>query len=195
MEELSQKAIIENLRRISTEDCYSSFRIVYDHYYNRLFHQAMYYFNHQDTAQEIVSDIFISLWQSRKVLHKITDPDSYLFISLKYARAKYIEKMCKENKEIFTEILPDILQPNIFHDDSNPENKLVESELEEKYQISLAKLPPRCAEVFRLVRQEKKKYSEVAEILSISTKTVDNQMNKAVKMLYSELKEHLFIAF
>ena len=45
------------------------------------------------------------------------------------------------------------------------------------------------------VREERKKYSEVAEMLGISPKTVDNQMNKAVKLLYEELKENLFIVF
>ncbi len=190
MEEFTQQSIIEYFRLIATEDCYSSFRMVYNHYYNRLFRQAMYYFNNPDIAQEIVSDIFVALWQSRKVLHNVTDPDSYLFISMKYARAKYIEKIYKENKEIFMEVIPDVI-----HHDSNPENKLLESELEEKYQRAMEKLPPRCAEVFRLVREDKKKYSEVAEILGISPKTVDNQMNKAVKILYSELKEHLPIVF
>ncbi len=186
MGELTQQSIKERFRLIATEDCHSSFRVVYDYYYNKLFRQAMYYFNNADITQEIISDIFVALWQSRKVLHKVTDPDSYLFISLKYARAKYIEKICKENKEIFLEVIPDIV-----HHNSNPENELQESELEERYRLAMEKLPPRCAEVFRLVREEKKKYSEVAEILKISSKTVDNQMNKAVKILYSELKEHL----
>ena len=179
------------LKKISESDCSGSFRIVYDHYYKRLFRQALYYLNNNpDCAQEVVSDVFIAIWQGRKALKNVSNPDAYLFIALKHAAARYVEKNYKQNHELLTENLPDIQIA-----DNKSDNDLIDKELQEKYQEALNNLPPRCAEVFRLVREEKKKYSEVAEILGISPKTVDNQMNKAVKLLYEQVKDNLLIFF
>ena len=179
------------LKNISESGCSGSFRIVYDHYYNRLFRQALYYLNNNpDCAQEVVSDVFIAIWQGRKALGKVTNPDAYLFIALKHAAARYVEKNFKQKHELLTENLPDTCTA-----DNSSDNELIDKELKDNYDEALKSLPPRCAEVFRLVREEKKKYSEVAEILGISPKTVDNQMNKAIKLLYEQLKDNLFVFF
>ena len=179
------------LKKISDDNCTDSFRVLYNYYYNRLFRQALYYLNNNpDYAQEVVSDVFIALWQGRKVLKNISNPDSYIFISLKHAAARYVEKNFNHTHELLTENLPDI-----HTSDNTSDSDIIEEELRDKYREALSNLPPRCAEVFRLVREEKKKYSEVAEILGISPKTVDNQMNKAVKLLYEHLKDNLLTFF
>ena len=189
--EKTRDNINDCLKNISESDCSGSFRIVYDHYYKRLFRQALYYLNNNpDCAQEVVSDVFVALWQGRKVLKNVTNPDAYLFIALKHATARYVKKNFKQSHELLTENLPDIQTA-----DNSSDKDLIEKELQAKYKEALNNLPPRCAEVFRLVREEKKKYSEVAGILGISPKTVDNQMNKAVKLLYEQLKDNLFLFF
>lgn len=183
--------ILHYLKEVATNDNSQAFKKVYDHYYNRLFSQALYYLNNNPNyAQEVVSDIFIALWQGRTILDKVKNPDAYFFIALKHASARYIERKYKNKIELLTENLPDT-QPS----HSLSDNELLDQELQDRYNDALAKLPPRCAEVFRLVREERKKYSEVAEMLGISVKTVENQMNKAIKFLYEELKENLFSIF
>lgn len=189
MRQLSQQEIINHLQEIAHHDSHADFQIVYNHYYNKLFHQALSYLKEPELVQELISDVFVALWQSRKILDKIENPDAYFFIALKHARYKFIQKYYKEQHELLIEELPEISSSSIS------DTEIIEKELNNKYQTALQKLPPRCAEVFRLVREEKKKYQEVAEIMNISVKTVDNQMNKAVKILYNELKEHLFSVF
>lgn len=179
------------LTQIAENDSNEAFLAVYAHYYNRLFGQALYYLNNQpDDAQEVVSDVFVALWQSRKILNNVKNPDAYLFIALKHAAARYIEKNYRQKPELLTENLPDVC---VAGDESDTD--IIEQELREKYEEALQTLPPRCAEVFRLVREERKKYAEVAELLGISPKTVDNQMNKAVKLLYAQLKDNLILFF
>ena len=189
MEEFSEKDILFHLRELSEKASHESFRVIYDHYYHKLFKQAMFYFDHPAIAQEIVADVFVSLWQNHKVLHRVENPDAYLFISLKHAQAKYVRKNYRNNPELLTDNLPEPTASN------SSEELLLSKELDNKYREALTKLPPRCAEVFRLIREEKKKYAEVAEMLGISTKTVDNQMNKAIKILYAELKEYIYFTF
>lgn len=183
--------ILKNIKEVALHNDAQAFRKVYDHYYSRLFSQALYYLNNNPNyAQEVVSDVFVALWQSRSVLDKVSNPDPYLFIALKHAASKYIEKNYRNQTELLTENLPESQSSTHFSD-----SEIVDQELQEKYKTALTKLPPRCFEVFRLVREERKKYSEVAEMLGISVKTVENQMSKAIKILYEELKENLFSVF
>ncbi len=187
-----KKDILNFMKEIAESDCPDSFRLLYNHYYTKLFRQALYYLNNNpDYAQEVVADVFVALWQSRKILNTITDPDAYLFIALKHAAARYVEKNYRQKTELLIGNLPD----NNYSSSDETDFDILDIELQKKYKQALEKLPSRCAEVFRLVREERKKYSEVAEMLGISPKTVDNQMNKAVKLLYEELKENLFIVF
>ena len=185
----SKEDILFHLRKIAKEDSESDFRIFYDYYYKRLFRQALYYYPDPVTAREIVADVFVSFWESRKALDKVENPDAYLFISLKYASARHIERVKNSPAYLSLENYTDLKEDHLS------DRLLLDNELQEKYRKALQKLPPRCAEVFRLIREEKKKYAEVAEILKISVKTVDNQLSKATKLLYSELKEHLFCLF
>jgi len=188
----NNKDILNYLKEIAEYDCADSFRSLYNHFYTKLFRQALFYLNNNpDYAQEVVADVFVSIWQSRKVLATVTNPDSYLFIALKHASARYVELNYKKKPELLVENLPDTGHIS----DNTSDSDLLDKELQERYEKALEKLPPRCREVFLLVREERKKYSEVADILGISPKTVDNQMNKAIKLLYEELKENLFIVF
>jgi RNA polymerase sigma-70 factor (ECF subfamily) len=57
--------------------------------------------------------------------------------------------------------------------------------------VALQKLPERCREVFVLSRKQQLKYAEIASVMNISVKTVENQMGKALKILHQELKEYL----
>ncbi len=187
-----KKDILSYLKEIAETDCPDSFRLLYRHYYQKLFRQALFYLNNNpDYAQEVVADVFVALWQSRKILDTITNPDAYLFIALKHAAARYVEQNYRKKPELLIENLPDT---DYSYGDIT-DFDILDKELQDKYKKALEKLPPRCREVFLLVREERKKYSDVAEILGVSSKTVDNQMNKAIKLLYEELKENLFIVF
>ena len=55
----------------------------------------------------------------------------------------------------------------------------------------LTQLPDRCREVFLLSRIEGKKYTEIAQIMGISAKTVENQMGKALRVLREQLSPYL----
>lgn len=187
-----KNSILTYLTEIAQYDCPDSFRKLYNHFYMRLFQQALYYLdNNPDNAQEVVADVFVALWQGRKVLDRVADPDAYLFIALKHAAARYVQRNHKEKLIQITENLPDA---EYRYSDAT-DFTMMNDELQKRYKTALNNLPPRCAEVFRLVREERKKYSEVADILGISVKTVDNQMSKAVKLLYEQLKENLFSIF
>jgi RNA polymerase sigma-70 factor, ECF subfamily len=77
------------------------------------------------------------------------------------------------------------------HSHDSVAHAVAESELEVRIQQAMDKLPEQCRLVFKLSRFEELKYSEIAEQLNISIKTVENHMGKALKIMREQLKEYL----
>ena len=61
-------------------------------------------------------------------------------------------------------------------------------------QQAIELLPPRCKLVFALHRQDGLTYSEIADVLDISVKTVETQIGRALKILRKILKPYLAVA-
>ena len=67
------------------------------------------------------------------------------------------------------------------------------NELQSQIQVAIESLPEQCRLVFKLSRFEELKYSEIAEQLGISVKTVENHMGKALKIMRERLKDYLVV--
>jgi RNA polymerase sigma-70 factor (ECF subfamily) len=76
---------------------------------------------------------------------------------------------------------------------STPESPSVydTKNLEEKIHLAIEALPPKCGLIFKMSRFEEKTYKEIAEILSLSVKTVENQMGKALMLMRQSLASYL----
>jgi RNA polymerase sigma factor (sigma-70 family) len=73
----------------------------------------------------------------------------------------------------------------------DPEKLLIEEELFNTINEAVLALPEKCKLVYRMVKEEGLKYKEVAELLDISPKTVDNQVNHAMKKIREVVLEYL----
>jgi RNA polymerase sigma-70 factor (ECF subfamily) len=78
--------------------------------------------------------------------------------------------------------------------DNEPQHSSNARELQGIIDDTLNSLPERCSRIFRLNRYEGLKYNEIALKLSISVKTVEANMGKALKMLRKNLKEYAEMA-
>jgi RNA polymerase sigma-70 factor (ECF subfamily) len=182
-----QGVTVELLTEIQENNSQESFHTLYKLYYDHFFRTAYYYLKNQDFAQEVVLDVFMILWNKRTELCSIKDFDRYCFILIKHNALNYMEK---ENLRA-TDSVEDIANQVMEQDHTSPEELLLDEELFAHYLIALNNLPDRCKEVFLLVREEKKSYAEVAELLNVSIKTVDAQLQKATKRLKSDLSDYL----
>jgi RNA polymerase sigma-70 factor (ECF subfamily) len=172
-------------RKISEENDTGAFRELYDFYFNPLFNIGYSILHNREITKELVSDVFISLWNTRDHLSHITNLDSYLFVAIKNQCMRYLTR---HKMERFTNSFDDniTLRRNI---DFNSPDRIVEfEELKLKYDNVISRLPTKCKMVFELVKVEGKKYKEVAAIMSISIKTVENHMLKAMKSLREEFR-------
>lgn len=143
---------------------------------------AVHYTGNEHDAEEVIQQVFLRLWEKRNTIEIAGVVRSYLFAAI---RNTAISNWRKENVRQKKE---DIAGTFRFTD------PVVQSpvwELERLYQKALEVLPERCREVFILSRQEQLKYAEIAEVMNISIKTVENQMGKALKIMHRELREYL----
>ena len=136
---------------------------------------AQKYVPDQDTAKEVVHNVFLNLWES------------YLFTSVHNRCLNFIRDQKKFDRD---ETIFERLDSDDFTDASD---RLEEQELEQRIFDALQSLPEKCREVFMLNRFEKLKYAEIAEKLGISVKTVETQMSKALKILREKLSDYLTI--
>ena len=148
---------------------------------------ALKYVPDQDTAKEIVHNVFLNLWEKREKVDTSSSLKSYLFTSVHNRCLNFIRDEKKFDRD---ETLLQRLDSAEFADGTD---RLEEQELEQRIYDALQALPEKCREVFTLNRFEGLKYAEIAEKLNISIKTVEAQMSKALKIMREKLADYLTI--
>ncbi|MCF2442844.1 RNA polymerase sigma-70 factor [Dyadobacter sp. CY345] len=164
----------------------SAFTMLYDRYFRILFNYTYSKVNDQFAAQEIVQELFVSIWQQSN-RSKVNSGRSYLFSSVKnliisYYRKEYTRKFHYDRWQIQSEDSVNLTDQDILT-----------SDLQIRYEEGLHLLPPKCKEVFILSRKGNSN-KEIALQLSISEKTVEQHITKALRVLKEYLKEHFAYA-
>lgn len=134
-----------------------------------------------DAAHDIVQEVFVKLWHKKDEVKVILNLKAYLFRSVINSSLTYLEQ--NKNK----------IKTDEFRmaSQSSTDSKLMAQELENKIQVALKALPPKCKAIFVLSRFEGLKNKEIAEYLNLSLKTVENQMGIALKRMREDLKPYL----
>jgi len=129
-------------------------------------------------VEEIISDVFIKIWEKRKELDLIDNLKLYCFVSAKNLSLNYLEKQKRSatvNIDDFSNTLSSLYM--------DPHQLMITSEMRDRISKSVDELPARCKMIFILVKENGFKYREVAEIMKISIKTVENQLAIALRKI------------
>jgi RNA polymerase sigma-70 factor (ECF subfamily) len=161
-----------------------AFARLYDIYFPKAYRFTRCFIKQEEVCEEIVSDVFLNLWINKDDLPKIANLDAYLYIVIRNRAYNYI------NKELRNPLLAVDL-PLDFEEKGNPEEIVLTEELKNIITRSVEELPDKCKLVFLLSREKNLKYKDIAQILSISEKTVNAQIVTALKKLHSSLKHYL----
>ena len=175
-----EKNIVNTLNKPAFEELFRSF-------FPGLVLFAQKYVPDQDSAKEIVHNVFLNLWEKREKVDTSSSLKSYLFTSVHNRCLNFIRDQKKFDRH---ESHIEHLESSEFADGTD---YLEVQELELRIYDALQSLPEKCREVFTLNRFEGLKYAEIAEKLGISVKTVESQMSKALKILREKLIDYLKI--
>jgi len=155
-------------------------------YYPRLLLFAEAILKSREQAEEAVEDVFLKLWENRKVLPAINNLNYYLLVSVKHKALDYLEKM-----KSHTVISFDAIDFEIGATPVNPETSLISAESIRIIRSVINELPPRCKLIFHLIKEDGLKYRETADLLNISVKTVETQMSLALSKIGEALQTRL----
>lgn len=146
-----------------------------------MLHFAISITGNVEDAEEVVNDIFISIWDKQTELKEELGIKSYLFRSVKNRSLNKI-RSSKTPFETMSEDIP--LAGNL----SDGLQQIQFKETKDKVQYFVDQLPTRCRQVFLLSRVHDLSHKEIAELMDISVKTVENQIGFALKFLRDALK-------
>lgn len=162
----------------------SAFRSFMDMYSKDLYHFALGYVNIREIAEEIVSDVFMEVWNNRQNLHQIQQIKSWLLIIVRNKAISHLRKEHPDTTVSFEEI-EDYYIPFV----QSPDHDIISEEEIKKINHAISLLPPKCKEVFMLAKIEKIPYKEIAEILNISVKTINIHIAKALSLISQILEK------
>ncbi|HVU55557.1 MAG TPA: RNA polymerase sigma-70 factor [Puia sp.] len=172
--------------QIAESDDELAFGELFKLYYPRLLLFAEAILKSREPAEEAVEDVFLKLWENRKVLPAINNINYYLLVAAKHKALDYLEKMKKH-----AVIRLEDVQVEFGDIAVNPEDSLISAESVRIIQAIINGLPPRCKLMFRLVKEDGLKYREVADLLNISVKTVETQMSLALSKIGAALQTRM----
>lgn len=175
------ETVAENNSQVAFEELHTI-------YFPGLLSFAVSILKDRQLAEEVIGDVFVNLWFNRKTLPAIKSLSNYLYISVKHAclntlKSRSFNTFTKKTVlgEIGEEFYPFLLK--------TPEDSLISQQNLKIISNTINTLPPKCRLVFRLIKEEGMKYKEVADLLNISAKTVQNHLQKALALILDQLKE------
>lgn len=177
-DKMNAAAIGDLQQRIADYEDEASYKILFFHFFLPLKSFSFSIIRSKELAEEIVSDILIEIWARRKELHAIEDLKMYLYVSVRNASLRRLQ----QTKRISVLSLDD-LEVEFAPVDENAESILVTRELANKIDAAIQQLPQRCKLIFKLAKEDQLKYKEIAALLNISVKTIDQQVSIALKKI------------
>lgn len=175
---LSPSEIRELQRRLAVYDDESAYKELFLVYYKPLQQFAFSFTKSQELSEEIVSDVFLKIWEKRADLEAIGNLKVYLYVSIKNTALKYL---LKQKRQVAISLDELDIELESFH--WTPEELVLTAEMMKKIEEAINDLPPRCKIIFKLIKEDQLRYKEVAEILNVSVKTIDSQLAIALKKI------------
>lgn len=159
------------------------FFLLVNNYREKVIRFISHFVNDRLSCEELVSDVFITIWLHREILSDINTLDNYLFVIAKNKALNHL----RNKKDVAVDL--DAIHTDAFcFTETTPESAYISKETVEELNKAINELPTRTKLAFFLVREQKKSYKEAADIMSVSVKTIEKQVASAVEKLKEKLK-------
>lgn len=175
------QAEIKSLVFRMQEGCNDAFASIYDRYWDKLYYVAFQKLRNQDAAEEIVQEVFLTLWKKKADL-RIHCLSSYLAAMVRHAVYRYMarrqESLLRESR--FYEESQQVTDPHQTIDDRLTLDKILDLSNQ---------LPEKCRLVFQYNKLDDQPLDAVAKRLNISHKTAEAHLTKALKVIRLSMRD------
>lgn len=175
---LENDHIKQLLHAIALNNDHASYKELFILLHARLKQFAYSILKSPEEAEELVSDIFIHIWEKRNQLTDIESPLLYFYTA---AKNRALTRLGKQKKQQSISGEDWLVQLNSVYFD--PEQLMLTEEMMRQIRKAINDLPPRCRLIFKLIKEDGLKYREVAELLQLSVKTIEAQMAIALRRI------------
>jgi len=176
------KSIKDIQRQIAVYEDETAYKELFFILFNSLTRFATGIVQSKEIAEEIVSDVFMGIWTDRAKLNAIDDLQLYIFIAVKNNSIRKAKQLQKRTTVSIDEI--DVEMESLYQ---NSEQRLISEESVSRIETAINHLPQRARLIFKLAKEDNMRYKDIAALLNISVKTVDNQLAIALKKITTAL--------
>ena len=157
---------------------HDAFTAIYRRYWEKLFAIAAHKIKDLSEAEDIVQQLFITIWTRRETLDISSSLNSYLAVAVKYRILKSLDKNYR-NRYFSDETADEVLE---IADDST-QQWLEFQEVRKRLHYLVESLPEKCKLVYKLSREQGLSQRQIADELNISENTVESHMGRALKTI------------
>lgn len=165
-----------------------AFEKVFRLYYSPLCLYAASLTGRMEIAEEIVQELFYVFWKEKENINLLHSLKSYLYGAVRNRSFQYLEHLDVRNR----------YREKVLSEESgqysSPHQQMEYEELQKVIDSTIRKLPERRQQIFHMHRFKGMKYAEIASALSLSIKTVEAEMSKALQTLRKEIENYTYIA-
>jgi RNA polymerase sigma-70 factor (ECF subfamily) len=151
-----------------------AFETIVRHYHPELFAFAMRWIRDRDDTDDVLQDVFLSVWRHRETLTVDAPLRAYLYRAVRNA----VHNVYRA-RTVAQAVYDDAGDPHSTSDVYDPQHALEQDELRVAVERTVAGLPNRCKEVWILVRERGLSYTEAGQVLGIAPGTVHVQLSRA----------------
>lgn len=164
-----------------------TFLSLFDTYYDKLYLFIQRYVHSAEMAEDLTQEVFIKVWERWDNMADIQSFKAYLYTTAKNHTLNALKKAA-QSQATMGEIVH-----HYYSSSNHTEDEILSKEYLHYLETAIANLPPRSREIFKLCREQKKTYEEVATLMGISKNAVKNHMVLSMKQLRRRLEVDLGI--
>lgn len=172
----------EELIVLFNENDVVAFKEIYVRYWYELYLITNKRLRSKEASEEIIQNFFTKFWTNRKKINIRGELKAYLHTAIRYSVIDYLAKEATKNNYL------ELISFNYKDTANTTEETVFLHEVEEGVNQVMSKLPAKCRRVFELSRQQHKSNKEIAELLGLSEKTVENHITNALKLFRIHFK-------
>lgn len=168
-------------------DSHEAFIQIFRKYYPVLVLFASRFILDTETCEDIVQEAFIKIWSNRKILEIRTSLKTYLISLVQHLALNEIKH--RKVKTLYQDMYHEMILA------LPADEHILYTELNDAVENLLSQLDPEVLETYTLSRTHNLKYTEIAQKLNISVKTVEARVSKTIKFLQKNLKGYKSIIY